>query len=261
MEKGDKIKIFFAFALIVACLACIMYQKEAEKQAYEKMCKAYDDGNYNMAQEYLEQVESIEEYSRGEEIQNTLEVWGQLGKIHEKIMNIKPGIFKKNDFSDYSHLYEEDIDPDTRDRLVEYYRWSGEGEWTVSDYDDLYKEVEDYEEENLAIKNVKLQREFDNLKKEIKGKKEDHILQLSQISPFEGMKEEEIEYTSWGKPNEIVRSEDSSLKWEEQRRDRQHRIYIWYEKNIDGDKVPEREVWTHYSPDGEGFVLSVEEKS
>lgn len=69
--------------------------KEAEKQAYEKMCKAYDDGNYNMAQEYLEQVESIEEYSRGEEIQSTLEVWGQLEKIHEKIMNIKPGILKR----------------------------------------------------------------------------------------------------------------------------------------------------------------------
>ena len=212
MEKGDKIKIFFAFALIVACLACIMYQKEAEKQAYEKMCKAYDDGNYNMAQEYLEQVESIEEYSRGEEIQSTLEVWGQLEKIHEKIMNIKPGIFKKNDFSDYSHLYEEDINPDIRDRLVERYKWSGGGEWTVSDYDHLYREVEDYETENSST-------------------------------------------------GTIVRNEDSSLKWEEQRRDRQHRIYIWYEKNIDGYKVPAREVWTHYSPDGEGFVLSVEEKS
>lgn len=261
MEKADKIKIFFVFALIVAFLACAICQKEAEKQAYEKMCKAYDDGNYNMAQEYLEQVESIEEYSRGEEIQNTLEVWGQLGKIHEKIMNIKPGIFKKNDFSDYSHLYEEDIDPDIRDRLVERYKWSGGGEWTVSDYDHLYREVEDYETENSSTGTIKLKKEFDNLKQEIKKKKEDHILQLSQISPFEGMKEEEIEYTSWGKPNEIVRNEDSSLKWEEQRRDRQHRIYIWYEKNIDGYKVPAREVWTHYSPDGEGFVLSVEEKS
>jgi len=260
MNTTKKVMFFFTIMLILALLLLGWIVQKEEMECYENLCEAYEQRDYDDIKKYLKGIRNFSRYPKAADIAQTVKHLDEIEYYDEKLSQIKSGVWIKNEFSDYKYLYEDkDMDPDLRDSLVEMMEWNASGQWTVEDYEEFYEKVEKYQKENIKKEDEISQKEFDELKERIKKKKNEYIYLLSQTPPKKGMKEEEIQYTSWGKPNSIVDLEDSMLKWENQRMNRKHRIYIWYGKTWDGYLKPIKQVWTHYSPKGEGFVLAVHE--
>lgn len=241
--------------LVVTCVVLTFVQNDHEKKYFEQLCEAFEQGDFKEAEECLGNIKNRSKYPEATEIEDSI---NYLKSARKKVSQINTAVWIKNEFQDYKHLYEDDdLDSETRDLLVEMYKWGGSGGWTVDEYEDFYREIDEYQVEDININNEHIQEECGYIKKMINQKKEEHLQILSERPPQKGMKEEEIQYTSWGKPNTIVRLEDSWLKWENMRMNRRNKVYTWYGKTWDGCLVPVKQVWTHYNSDGEGFVLSV----
>lgn len=261
MDTSKKVILFFAVILyVIALMLHGLNLQKIEERNYELLCQAYEQNDYDNAKKYLSGINNFSKYPGALDIAESMKHLDRIEYYEERLSEIKAGVWIKNKASDYKYLYEyKDMDPDVRNSLIKRMKWSASGQWSVSDYNSFYREVEKYQEEKIDKKDDVSQKKFNQLKEKINKKKNEYICLLSQTPPQCGMKEAEIQYTSWGKPNSIVPLEDSWLKWENQRMNRRHKIYTWYGKTWDGRLKPIKQIWTHYSPEGEGFILTVHE--
>lgn len=155
MDTSKKVILFFAVILYVIAfmLHGLNLQKEEERN-YELLCQAYEQNDYDNAKKYLSGINNFSKYPGALDIAESMKHLDRIEYYEERLSEIKAGVWIKNEASDYKYIYEDkDMDPDVRSSLIEIMEWSASGQWSVSDYNSFYREVEKYQEEKVDKKD------------------------------------------------------------------------------------------------------------